>query len=87
MVELLPRARRQRSQSLDPLAGQEFGRETGLERLQVRVTQELGFLVDLGTEWAVLLNVELTRGATPFSKTIDPDELRSQIAGGIAVKF
>ena len=53
----------------------------------MRVTQELGFLVDLGTEWAVLLNVEVSRGQSPFTSDYNDGELRSEIAGGIAVKF
>ena len=74
-------------QSLDPLVSSVARDETGLDRLQLRLTQELGFLVNLGAEWALLLNVELTRGATPFSLDLDPEEVRSQVAGGIAVKF
>ena len=74
-------------QSLDPLAATSIADESGLDRLQLRLTQELGFLVDLGTDWALLLNVELSRGATPFTLDFDPEELRSQVAGGIAVKF
>jgi len=74
-------------QSLDPLSGNLLAPEAGLDRLQMRVTQELGFLVDLGSEWAVLLNVELSRGQSPFTSDSDDGEIRSEIAGGIAVKF
>jgi len=39
--------------------------ETELERLQFRVTQNLNFLRYLEADWAVHLNLELSRGSTP----------------------
>ncbi|HEX5757775.1 MAG TPA: carboxypeptidase-like regulatory domain-containing protein [Thermoanaerobaculia bacterium] len=56
------------------------------ERLQMLVSQDLNVLLDLAAEWAVQLNMELSRGA---GAAVDEDEesLRRRIMGGIAVKF
>ncbi|MEE2776617.1 MAG: carboxypeptidase-like regulatory domain-containing protein [Acidobacteriota bacterium] len=62
--------------------------DTELDTLQLKVTQELPFLMDLGTNLAVLLNFELSRGASPYTESfIDADELRRRVAGGIALRF
>ncbi|MDX1383868.1 MAG: carboxypeptidase-like regulatory domain-containing protein [Thermoanaerobaculia bacterium] len=63
--------------------------DTELDTLQLTVTQELPFLMDLGTQLAVLLNLELSRGTTPYGDAalVDEDELRRRVAGGIALRF
>jgi carboxypeptidase family protein len=58
------------------------------ERLQLMVSQNLNFLLGLASDWAVQLNMELSRGgdvaATPAGSD---DRVRRRILGGIAVKF
>ena len=59
------------------------------ERLRLQLTQDLGFLMDLAADWAVQLNMELTRGGafTPADSGLEDDQVRHRILGGIAVKF
>ncbi len=55
------------------------------ERLRLMVSQDLSFLLDLAADWAVQLNMELSRGNAIAS---DPEGgLRRRFLGGIAVKF
>jgi Carboxypeptidase regulatory-like domain len=61
--------------------------ETELERLQFRVTQDLSFLRNLAADWAVHLNLELSRGSTPDLEPDDVTELRKRLTGGIVVSF
>jgi hypothetical protein len=75
-------------QQLDPVL---FTKAVGLgpvrneyDRLRLMVSQDLSFLLDLATDWALQLNMELSRGTAPAQ---DPDELRRRFLGGIAVKF
>ena len=60
-----------------------------LERLQVRVTQDLSFLMDLAADWAVHLNMEVSRGSTILGadSLSQADELRQRFLGGLAVRF
>lgn len=59
-----------------------------LERLQLMLSQDLGLLATLAADWAVHLNVELSRGALPFSLVDESfDEMRRQVTGGISVRF
>jgi hypothetical protein len=59
-----------------------------VERLQVRVTQDLGFLRELAADWALSLDMELSRGASPYDAAAVPDdEVRKRLLGGIAVSF
>lgn len=84
-------------QELEPLDGQEplqGLRATGrvpkldLQRLQLMLTQDLNILLDLAADWAVKLNMEVSRGSVLFgSDTADDDELRRRILGGFAVRF
>ncbi len=60
--------------------------EVELQRLQLMLTQDLNVLADFASNWAVRLNVELSRGATPFRLTAD-DELHKKLTGGISVSF
>lgn len=55
------------------------------ERLQLKVSQDLNVLLDLPADWALQLNMELSRGS--LSDDEDKDALRRRILGGIAVKF
>lgn len=58
-----------------------------VERLQLRVTQDLGFLRDLAADWALKLDMELSRGASPYDTGAPDDEIRKRLLGGIAVTF
>jgi hypothetical protein len=76
-------------QGLDPV-GDAAGRtasQVSLQRLQVMVNQNLNFLMNLASDWAVQLNMELSRGATLAGDPTSGDSLRRRILGGIAVKF
>lgn len=74
------------SQQLDPAAGTSGPSVARIEseRLRLMLSQDLGFLLDLAADWAVQLNMELSRGATPAEAQ---NELRHRFLGGIAVKF
>ncbi|HVR29040.1 MAG TPA: carboxypeptidase-like regulatory domain-containing protein [Thermoanaerobaculia bacterium] len=72
-------------QRLDPI-GAERGTDVALDKLQLKLTQELGYFLDLGTDWAVLLNVELSRGDLVYGRPL-ADDLHRRIAGGVAVRF
>ena len=75
-------------QQLDP-AGRPDGRavsQMDFERLQLMVNQNLNFLLDLASDWAVQLNMELSRGVDPTTR-VSSDTIRRRILGGIAVKF
>jgi len=79
---------RKLEQKLDP-AGDPAGRtssQTNFERLQLVVNQNLNFLLNLASDWAVQLNMELSRGFDPSTR-IASDSVRRRILGGIAVKF
>ena len=60
--------------------------EVELQRLQLMLTQDLNVLADFASNWAVRLNVELSRGATPYRLTAG-DELHKKLTGGISVSF
>ncbi len=77
----------QLAQELRPVAGPALAPRK-LERLQLQVSQDLNVLLDLASEWAVQLSMELSRGATSAQTSAEDDEsLRRRIMGGIAVKF
>jgi hypothetical protein len=77
------------SQDLQPLT------ETGmpaphmeLDRLRLMLTQDLGFMLDMASDWAVQLNMEVSRGpVSSLSSSSHDNELRRRLMGGIAVKF
>jgi hypothetical protein len=76
------------SQELQPLGGKgQSPQITELEHLRLQLTQDLGVLMDLAADWAVQLNMELSRGPMSSASNADPDELRRRLMGGIAVKF
>jgi carboxypeptidase family protein len=75
------------TQQLDPVG--DSGRpvaQMDFERLQLMVNQNLNFLLNLASEWAVQLNMELSRGLDPTTR-VASDTIRRRILGGIAVKF
>jgi hypothetical protein len=53
------------------------------------LTQDLNILLDLAADWAVKLNMEVSRGSVLFGSDSpqDADELRRRILGGFAVRF
>jgi hypothetical protein len=76
------------SQELEPLGNQQQGAQIEVERLRLRLTQDLGFLMDLAADWAVHVNMELSRGPMSSADGVDrADEVRRRLMGGIAVKF
>ena len=60
-----------------------------LDRFQIQITQHLNSLLGLGSDWALSLDMQLSRGLTPYAlHTADnDDELRRRVVGGIAVRF
>lgn len=75
------------SQELQPVDGRGPSAQVDLERLRLQLTQDLGFLMDLTADWAVQLNMELSRGPASADFDRHEDELRRRLMGGIAVKF
>lgn len=71
-------------QELTALDGSQLGSDVALERLQVGVSQDLGFLSRLASDMAVHLDMELSRGGASQELY---DELRKRITGGVAVTF
>jgi hypothetical protein len=70
------------SQELEPLNGPERSSpQMEFDRLRLELTQDLNILFDLAAQWAVQLNMEVSRGP------VSSDELRRRLMGGIAVKF
>ncbi|HEX6862496.1 MAG TPA: TonB-dependent receptor [Thermoanaerobaculia bacterium] len=70
------------SQELEPLAGPDRSSpQMEYDRLRLELTQDLNILFDLAAQWAVQLNMEVSRGP------VSSDELRRRLMGGIAVKF
>ncbi len=57
-----------------------------VERIQVVVTQGLSWVTGL-QDWALQLEMQLSRGHVPISSSHDPDQLRRRIVAGIAVRF
>jgi hypothetical protein len=81
-------------QQLDPLTGAvaegtDEPPRLELERLQLMLTQDLNILLDLAADWAVKLNMEVSRGSVLFGSdgTGRDDEVRRRILGGFAVRF
>lgn len=71
------------SQELEPLTGAGHSSpQMEFDRVRVMLTQDLNILFDLAKQWAVQLDMEVSRG--PLSTD---DELRRRLMGGIAVKF
>jgi hypothetical protein len=59
-----------------------------LQRLQVKLPQDLAVLGSVAADWAVQLNMELSRGSLPSSEQLESmEEIRSRVTGGLAVRF
>ena len=70
------------SQELEPLSGTDRSSpQMEYDRVRLELTQDLNILFDLAAQWAVQLNMEVSRGP------VSSDELRRRLMGGIAVKF
>ncbi|MDH3745547.1 MAG: carboxypeptidase-like regulatory domain-containing protein [Acidobacteriota bacterium] len=75
-------------QELEPMGGARMAyHELELERLQLLLRQDLAILSDLANDWAVQLNMELSRGGGGVAGSFLADELRKRVTGGLAVKF
>jgi hypothetical protein len=59
------------------------------DRLQLMLSQDLNFLWNLAAEWALQVNMELSRGVDPTDPAyaLADTQLHRRILGGIAVKF
>ncbi len=74
-------------QELSPLrADREPVPQLAVDRLQFMLTQDLNLLLDLAANWAVQLNMEVSRGSA-FERLSNDEELRKRFLGGIAVRF
>jgi len=62
------------------------GAPVDLDRLQLMLSQDLSFLWNLAAQWALQVNMELSRGTAP-SLAITDTQLHRSILGGVAVKF
>lgn len=56
------------------------------DRLQLMLSQDLSFLWNLAAQWALQVNMELSRGTAPALASTD-NSLHRRILGGIAIKF
>jgi len=79
-------------QELDPMAQSIQEADGGrsrleVQRLQLMLTQDLNILMDVAADWAVKLNMEVSRGSMLFEDPAHSDDLRRRILGGFAVKF
>ena len=81
------------AQQLNPIEDgsidlQPAGPEMELERLQVMLTQDLDVLSRLASDWAVHLNMELSRGTAPETDPqLEDEELRKRVMGGVTFSF
>lgn len=57
-----------------------------VERLQLVLTQGLPWVTGL-QDWALQLEMQLSRGYHPINASQDPDQLRRRVVAGIAVRF
>ena len=57
-----------------------------VERIQVVLTQGLPWVTGL-QDWALQLEMQLSRGHVPMDPSHDPDQLRRRVVAGIAVRF
>jgi hypothetical protein len=62
------------------------GAPVDLDRLQLMLSQDLSVLWNLAAQWALQVNMELSRGTAPFLASTDT-QLHRRILGGIAVRF
>ncbi len=57
-----------------------------VERIEVVLTQDLPWATGL-QNWALQLEMQLSRGHAPIESGHDPDQLRRRVVAGIAVRF
>ena len=57
-----------------------------VERIQLVLTQDLPWVTGL-QNWALQLEMQLSRGHVPIESSHDPDQLRRRVVAGIAVRF
>lgn len=70
----------------DPQVEGSQGSGLQVQRLQLMLTQDLSALANISPNLAVRLNMELSRGATPYTLTTG-DELHKKLTGGISLSF
>ena len=72
----------------DPADFRPAGADTvlSLERIRIALTQDLPWVIGL-QNWALQLEMQLSRGHVPIDSTQDPDQLRRRVLAGIAVRF
>jgi hypothetical protein len=70
----------------DPALTQAGASGVEFDRLQLTLSQDLNSLWNLASQWAVQVNMELSRSNAPYLATSD-SQLQRRILGGIAVKF
>jgi hypothetical protein len=79
------------AQQLNPVRerpGSTAAPEMELERLQLMLTQDLDVLHLLASNWAVHLNMEVSRSNGPQAEALaNDDELRKRVMGGVTVSF
>ena len=75
----------QELQPLGPNAQNAIRPQFDLDRIRLMLTQDLGFMFDFASDWAVQLDMELSRG--PLSTNAREDEVRRRLMGGLAVRF
>lgn len=78
----------QLSQELQPLVQVGLPSRRGeVESLQLLLSQDLNALLQLAAQWAIELDVEVSRGDLSQVRTVDASELYRRFSGGIAVRF
>jgi hypothetical protein len=75
------------SQGLQSLDGSGAASQMEVERVRLMLTQDLKYLFNLASGWAVQLDLELSRGPVSSASSSRDNELRRRLMGGIAVKF
>jgi len=74
-------------QNLEPVDPTSSAAESlEFERLSLRLSQDLGVLMSVASDWTVQLNFELSRASSPTLANQDGKTMR-RILGGFAVKF
>ena len=59
-----------------------------VERLQLLLTQGLPWVTGTGIQnWALQLEMQLSRGHHPIDSSHDPDQVRRRVVAGLAVRF
>ncbi|MFQ5427089.1 MAG: hypothetical protein ACE5EV_08415, partial [Gaiellales bacterium] len=78
----------QLSQRFNSTTNRARDEQLDLERLQLMLTQDLAVLSSMAADWALQLNVELSRGeALRSNRRISSEQVKQRITGGLTVKF